>query len=85
MTIRNSLHLIVPCMAESGWEQQTSMLPESSGFDLGRQAAGISSVDAGWPQRVGTEFRGCWVRSDQGGPWLEVGCGKLKWWSQQRG
>lgn len=33
----------------------------------------------GGPQRVGIELRSCWVWSDQGGPWLEVGCGKLMW------
>lgn len=31
----------------------------------------------GGPWWVETELRGCWVWSDQGGPWLEEACGKL--------
>lgn len=35
--------------------QQTSMLPESSAFDLGRQASysEMSFLDAGWPPEGG--------------------------------
>lgn len=56
MTIRNSLHLIVPCMAESGWEQQTSMLPESSGLTWADERRGSALWMQGGPRGWGLSF-----------------------------